>query len=159
MDKNILKAIVIIMIIGIGVASFFASIERGKVAQEQPASGTQTMLEPPKPQLPKVLYNLSGPVLSVGQNAVVFNAEVSFANAAGEIEQKIEERTAVITPATKITRLTFVEQEGTNRRTPQETQISLGSLQVGDSIEVLSNRDISTAGEFEATQIRLLPSS
>lgn len=159
MNKNILKGIVIIMIIGIGVASFFASLEKGRVTEQQPAVGTQATLEPLKPQLPKVLYNLSGPILSVEQNAVAFSAEVSFVNAAGEIEQKIEKRTAVIIPATKITRLTFVEQEGTNRRTPQETQISLGGLQVGDLVEVLSNRDISTAGEFEATQIRLLPSS
>ena len=157
MNKNISVGIVVV-IVAIVLVSLFVVMERARTPEQQTTSETQPVLESPEPKLPKVLYNLTGRIETIEANAVVFDAVISFVNAAGEIEQKTETRKAVITPTTKITRLVFVTQPGTDSRTPRESQISLGSLQAGDLVEVLSNRDISSAEEFEATQIRLLAS-
>jgi len=73
------------------------------------------------------------------------------------LTQKIESRKVFVTSNTKFSRLTFVAQEGTSQKTPQETNIFFKDLKVKDYIEVISNQDISQSPEFEATQIRVLP--
>lgn len=108
-------------------------------------------------ELPKVLYNLTGMIQSMGKDYIVINATLSRLDKAGKLIQVQEERKAIITPSTRFSQLTFVAQEGTNRKTPRETALKFSDFIRGDYIEVISNKDISTAKEFEATQIRMLP--
>ncbi len=113
--------------------------------------------EPPKVTLPKVLYNLAGPIQKLEKNSLILEANIPQLNEQGQLTPKIESRKVLITAKTKFSRLIFVAQEGKNQKTPQETNISFNDLNLKDYIEVISNQDISQAQEFEATQIRVLP--
>ena len=113
--------------------------------------------EPPKITLPKVLYNLAGPIQELQKDYLIFEASIPQINDAGQLVPKTEARKVLIAPATKFSRLAFVAQAGTNQKTPQETSISFKDLKVKDYIEAISNQDISEAQEFQAIQIRVLP--
>lgn len=107
--------------------------------------------------LPKVLYNLAGPIQELQKDSLTFEASIPEINGAGQLAPKTELRKVLITTTTKFSRLAFVAQEGTNQKTPQETAISFKDFKVKDYIEVISNQDISQAQEFTAVQIRILP--
>ena len=125
-----------------------ASLQKGEVAKEE---------EPPQVTLPKVLYNLAGPIQQLGVGMLVLEAEIPQLTETGEVSQKIESRKVFVTASTKFSRLTFVAQAGNSQKTPQETVIAFKDLKVKDYIEVVSNQDISQAAEFTAVQIRILP--
>lgn len=113
--------------------------------------------EAPEITLPKILYNLAGPVKNFDKKSITFEASIPQLDEKGEAIAKIEIRKALITSATKFTHLTFVAQPGTNSQTPLETSITFQDIKIGDYIEIISNQDISQKEEFEATQIRVLP--
>jgi len=113
--------------------------------------------EPPKITLPTVLYNLVGPIQELEKNSLILEAGIIQLNEQGQPTHKIELRKVFVTSNTKFSRLTFVSQEGTNQKIPQETSIFFKDLKVKDYIDVISNQDISQSPEFEAIQIRVLP--
>jgi len=113
--------------------------------------------EPPKITLPTVLYNLAGPIQELEKSFIILEAGIPQLNEQGQLTHKIELRKVFVIPTTKFSRLTFVTQEGTNQKTPQETVILFKDLKVKDYIEAISNQDISEAQEFQAIQIRVLP--
>lgn len=108
---------------------------------------------------PKILYNLAGLIQKLEENSLILQASIPKIDDAGHIFQDTNIRKVVVGPNTKFTRLAFVTQEGTDRRTPKETQIVFKDLKVNDYVEVVSNQDISQKQEFEATKIRILPKS
>lgn len=107
--------------------------------------------------IPKIIFNLSGPVLEMGENFLSIEATITKLDDEGEVIRTKEKRTALFKPSTKVTRLEFVVQDGTNQKVPKETTVSIGAISIGDFVEVISNRDISEKIKFEATHIRLLP--
>lgn len=101
--------------------------------------------------LPKVLYNLSGKITKLDNNAIIFNAEIISLNSNKEIVKTIESRKALVGSSAKFSRLSFVNNS------PIETKIELKDFKEGDYIEAISSKDISKAAEFTATQVRILP--
>ncbi len=107
----------------------------------------------PKPRevvLPKILYNLSGAIASLDSGSIVFNAEIIKKDENGEIVKSLESRKAIISAGTNFSRLSF------DKNIPKEEKLSIADFKVGNYIEVISDRDISNAFEFKATQIRIL---
>jgi len=151
----------------IGLASVFILAVLIVFAQQretEESTPSSTPSEAPIPAqkpitIPKVLYNISGTVTEITADFLLIEAVVIELDEEGQLVQKTELRKALLTPATQFTRLLFVTQEGTNRKTPQETQIGIGELQIGNSIEVLSKQDISSKEEFEVTKVRVLAGS
>lgn len=105
----------------------------------------------PKIELPKVLYNLSGKITGIEKDAVIFNAAVLVKGSGGEIVGDAESRKANIGPVTVIKRLAFI------KNSPVESVINFTDLKIGDYVEVISDQDISTAAEFQATRVTILP--
>lgn len=127
----------------------------------------ETDVPPPLPEeeekkepeivLPKVLYNLSGIIKSTGENFFIMEAFIPELDKDNQLVRRVETRKVFITPDTKISRLTFVAGEDEGRKTPKETSITFNILKAGDSIEVVSKKDISRIEEFEAIKVRILP--
>lgn len=152
MKKSIIIVLILVLIILIGV------IATKYYFSQKITSGPPEKEPPPKEEikLPKTIYNLAGAIQKLEQNALLFGATINQLDQNGQLVQRIETRKAIITQTTKLTSLTFTETEP-GRKTPKETPITFKDLKLGDYIEVISNRDISQAEEFEATQIRVLP--
>lgn len=108
-------------------------------------------------ELPKILYNLVGLVQDLDEDSFILQASIPQVNESGQLYQKTEERRVNITASTKITKLTFVSQEGQSGKTPVETPMTFDDIKVGDYIEVIASQDISQVAEFEADQARFLP--
>lgn len=157
MRKIIIGLILVFTIFLIGFISFF-SYYLSRVRAPSLPPETEIPEEIPKITSPKILYNLAGTIEKIEKDSIIFKATIPQLDEKGQPIEKTEIRKAQITPATKFTRLTFVEIEP-ERKTPKETPITFKDLQVGDYIEVVSNRDISQLEEFETTQIRVLPKS
>lgn len=111
----------------------------------------------PKISIPKILYNLAGVIQKLEKSSLVLEATIPQLDETGQLTQKTEIRRVIVGSATKLSRLAFVTEEGTDRRISKETPIILRDLKIGDYIEVISNQDISGKQEFEATKIRILP--
>jgi len=107
--------------------------------------------------MPKVIFNVAGTVEKIEGNRITLKASIPYLDEQGNPAQKTEVRTALITPSTKFTSLIFVSQPNLKTKIPQETQISLEDLKIGDYIEVIAKQDISQKQEFEVSQIRILP--
>lgn len=158
--KKIIK--IVAVIVGIFIISlvsihlYFSYILKGKVSVLPFSPSQKTATPTPKITLPKILYNLTGSILKLENNTVFFDAGIPQIDENGQPVQKREQRTALITPTTKFSSLTFVNQEGSDKKTPLETPLTFKDLRVGDFIEVISNRDISQTAEFEITQLRVL---
>lgn len=153
--KNLL--IVCILAVVLGVVAFALGGLQQKGQEQQPQSQIQP--QTPKAELPKVLYNLGGTVESLGADSFIIEAKIPEITEDYILVHRSELRTILVTPQTKITRLTFVVEQGTNQKRPKETEISLAALKLGDSIEVISNKDVREGNEIQATQIRILPSN
>lgn len=159
--------IIRIFFIVIGVAVIFTIIVSlifldyysKKLSELMPLTKKEITEELPKVTVPKILYNLTGSVQKLNSGSFLFEATI-FQPYEKEQPSKITEmRKVLVTPVTKFCRLTFVVQEGTNTKTPQETPLKFQDLKLGDYVEVISNQDISQAEEFEATQVRILQKS
>ena len=107
--------------------------------------------------MPKAIFNLAGTIKKIEGNRITLKASVPYLDKQGKPAQKTEVRTALITPSTRFTSLIFVSQPNLKTKIPQETQISLEDLKIGDYIEVIAKQDISQEQEFEVSQIRILP--
>lgn len=160
--ENLLK-IILEVVGGLLILSIFLMVGYfgdylGKKEGQQPVSQEESSQnEEPQVTLPKVLYNLAGPIQELQKDYLIFDASIPQINDAGQLVPKTEVRKVLIAPATKFSRLAFVAQAGTNQKTPQETVIAFKDLKVKDYIEVVSNQDIYEAQEFQAIQIRVLP--
>ena len=154
--KNIIIILIVLVILGI-VAFVFLGLasQDEKPAQAPPIE--KPVIEAPRAALPEILYNLTGEIQSVGSDSLVFEAAIPEIDENENFSSRIEERKALFTPSTRVTRLTFILQEGTNTRRPQETEATIQDLHIGDMIEVISNRDVKTQEEIEAIHIRILP--
>ena len=130
-----------------------------KISEIESRLGSEVVSVKPKVTLPKVLYNLTGVIEKIGQNAIVFKARIPYLGDEGEPLQKSEQRKALVNSATKFTMLSLKNTGEENKKVIQETSISFTDLKVGDSVEIVSNRDISQDAEFEAVRIRIMPSS
>lgn len=139
---------------------FKSIIKCAPPSQSAPAITSSQPTQPQAPtkkiSLPKVLYNLAGSIQALEKSAVVLEATIPLLDETGQPTTKMEIRKALVTVATKFSRLTFVPTEDPNRKTPKETTITFKDLKVGDLIEVVSNQDITNKTEFEAILIRLL---
>lgn len=111
---------------------------------------------PAKIVLPKILYNLAGSIKSLEKSAVILDAYIPYLDENGDPAKKNEIKKALVTSDTRITRLTFVAEPGSDRRSPQENPVGFSELKIGDSIEVVSNQDITDKAEFDAILIRIL---
>lgn len=159
MRKILIIGLVVVFLIFIGlISSYNYYISQKKVTPTPTPVEKETPPETPKITLPKILYNLAGTIQKIDKGSLLFEATIPLLDEKGQPITKTETRKVMITPNTKFTRLTFVEVEP-GRKTPQETLINFRNLKLEDYIEVISNRDISQAEEFEATQIRVLPTS
>lgn len=107
--------------------------------------------------LPRVIYNLSGSVEDIDETFIVINASIFKMNEDRQIAKVTEKRTVFITAETKITELTFIPQEGTNKKLPQESISGVAEISVGDTVEVISNQNIADKQQFRATHVRILP--
>ncbi|GEM_PF-6439554 len=153
--KNLI--IICVLVTVLGVVAFALSGLR----QEEQKQESQQPIQPqtPKAELPKVLYNLGGTIQSLGADSFIIEAKIPEITEDYILVHRSELRTIRITPQTKITRLVFVVEGETGQKRPQETAISLAALKLGDSIEVISNKDVREGNEIQATQIRILPSN
>lgn len=137
------------------IVAVFAILNRQGASPGQ-TSGTTTRSETPD-LLPKVIYNLSGPVEDIGESFIVINASVFKMTDDGQVSKVIEKRTAFITSETKITKLTLISQEDTNKKLPQESLIIFSQISRGDNVEVISDQNIADKQQFRATHVRILP--
>jgi len=160
MTKQIKKILLAVLLTSIllflTVIILFLFFKKEPVVSVLPENKTPQK-EAPKITLPKILYNLAGPVQNFDKISITFEASIPQLDEKGEAITKIEIRKALITPTTKFIRLTFVAQPETDRQTPLEISITFQDIKIGDYIEVISNQDISQKEEFEATLIRILP--
>ncbi len=99
--------------------------------------------------LPKILYNLSGIIIKIEGNTVIFDAEINRKDENGQIVKSLESRKAVISAATKLSKFSFIGG------VPTEEKLVMADFKPGNYIEVISDRDISKALEFSATQLRI----
>jgi len=154
--KNIALVVAIIAIIGVGIL-LLNFISQEKEAVQQPVLQNQASSQQiPKATLPSTLYNLTGSVRIVGEDSLTFEAKIPEITEDNRLIYRLENRTVSITPNTRVTSLVFVLEE-TGQRRPQESEINFRDLQPGDSIEVISNRDVRGEQNIIATQVRLLP--
>jgi hypothetical protein len=153
--KNI---IFIVIVVGILAAIVFAIFWSMQYTPSHPeASPSQAVPQAvQQPSLPSVLYNLQGTVKSVGANSLVIDAKIPEITQDGEYIHTLQEKTVLITPQTKVSRLSIVVDEA-GKKQVKETAITFGTLRQGNSIEVITNKEIRTMIEIPATQIRLLP--
>lgn len=156
-DKSFIRAVSFtlvvfaLMLAAISIFSYFISrTEDSEIIKTEKKQAQ-------KIELPKVLYNLAGLVLQLEKSSFIIEASVPQIDDNGQLSQKTDRRKVNITSATRITRLTFVSQEGRSGKAPVETPMAFKDIKVGDYIEVISSQDISQASEFEATQARFLP--
>lgn len=163
LTKIIILGIIVILIVLLGSILFSNYYLSKKIAeiesQLRPPQKEEITPESPKVTLPKVLYNLAGTIQKLEKNSLILEAMIPQVDETGQPVQKSEVRKVIVSPTTKVSRLVFITQEGTDRKVPEETPIIFGNLKIGDYIEVISNQDISEKQEFEVTQIRLLPKS
>jgi len=155
-----MKKIIIVLVL-IFIVIFIILIASNLVPKLKAPPKEEISPEIPKITQPKVLYNLAGSIKKIDflKESLILEATIIQIDEAGQPIEKTEIRKVIVTPITRFTHLTFVTQEGAERRTPQETSITFKNLKVGDYIEVISNQDISQKEEFEVTQIRVLPKS
>jgi len=122
-----------------------------------------TTFKPQKPIFPQItekeemgdfkpiqVFNWSGKITSITSKTISIRAE--------ETEGKTKR--ALITPETKITRLSFVptlSANGQQKLLPKEKVISISELKTGLSVDALAPTDISESEEFQAVHIRVLP--
>ena len=157
-----MKQKIFIVLASIAILVVFIILIQQSRTEESAQSSTPSGIPIPAQRpstIPRVLYNISGTVTEITADFLVIEAVVIELDEEGQPVQKTEVRKTLFTSATQFTRLLFVTQEGTNRKTPQETQIGIGELQIGDSIEVFSKQDISSKEEFEVTKVRILAGS
>lgn len=134
----------------------------------------QSGLLPPEPE---EIFVLSGTVTKISENRISFKANQVVANPLAEPAP--EERTILITPETKIFKLTekspeelAAEEEAFRKAseklepgTPlptapsfyREEEIGVTELAPGNSITVTADQNIKFATEFEAKEIRVVP--
>lgn len=105
----------------------------------------------PKIYLPAAVFNLAGKIIQIEDDSIVFNASIQSKDEKGNIVSDAELRKANINPATIVKQLTFV------KNSPVEKNIKLSDLKKGDYIEAVSDKNIISASEFNATQILLIP--
>lgn len=150
-----LAVISMLLMVAVSFIDFIYYQEITKVFT-QPSAVISQKAETPKIILPQVLYNLAGPIKLLDKNFLVLEAAIPQLNELNQVVQKIENRKVLVGPATRFSRLIFISQ-GEGAGTPKETSITFKDLKINDYIEAVSNKDISQAPEFEATQIRVLP--
>jgi len=151
--KSIALVVAVIVTIGFGIYLLnFTSQEKG--VTQQPA--LQDQAPPQQATLPDILYNLTGSVRIVGKDSLTFEAKIPEITEDNRLIYRLENRTVSITSNTRVTSLVFILEE-TGQRRPQESEIDFADLQEGDSIEVISNRDVRGEQNIIATQVRLLP--
>jgi len=154
--KNIIIILIVLVILGVIAFVLLGLVSQGERSGQAPPI-VKPVIERPRAALPEILYNLTGEIQSVGSDSLVFEAAIPEIDENENFSSRIEERTASFTSSTRVTKLTFILQEGTNTRRPQETDATIQDLHVGDMIEVISNRDVKTQEEIEAMHIRILP--
>ncbi|MDP3057057.1 MAG: hypothetical protein Q8N37_00865 [bacterium] len=149
----VLSVLIIILIIALSffVLQFSGNGNDGNNSRNNPAETAAPARKTPEIILPKVLYNLSGKITKIEKSAVIFDATISSKDFKGEIVSSTESRRANIDSATNIKKLVFV------KNSPVESVINLSDIKVGDYIEVIAEQDISSAIEFSATQMTILP--
>lgn len=150
----------VVLVISIALLVFAVQEKQTKealVSQQKPSSAMASLVEKPKVTLPSVLYNLNGVIKRIEQGAIVLEANVPAVNQAGEPISQKEIKKALLTPETKFTRLHIEKDEQNGQQSIKQATIALGDLKLGDKIEVIANRDIKDALEFEAKQVRVLP--
>lgn len=158
LKQNQLKNIIILeAVVLILAATFLLSSFKETDAPPPLQEEAEEEKKEPEVDLPKVLYNLSGIIKSTGENFFVMEAFIPELDEDNQLVRRAETRKVFITSETKISRLTFVAGEEEGRRTPKETSITFSSLKAGDSIEVISKKDISKIEEFEAIKVRIRP--
>ncbi len=156
----IILTLVVIIFIGIFVFlnyQLFQKINWLESIIQIPGEKTEVIPKVPKITVPKVLYNLAGLIKKMENRTIFLEASIPQVDENGNPSQITEIRKITVKPDAKISRLTFVAQEGTDEKVPKENQITLADLKIGDYIEVISNKDISQETEFEVVQVRLLP--
>lgn len=160
-NPRIAVLILILVVIFFGVFAFIIYQRIGRLESfiQTPEKKTETSQKIPKITVPEVLYNLAGLIKKIENGTIFLEASIPKVDENGNPSQITEIRKITVKPDAKISRLTFVAQEGTDEKAPKENQIILTDLKVGDYIEVISNKDISKSTEFEAVQVRLLPKS
>jgi len=146
--------IVLIIVIIVALSFSFEETQAPVIGGEE-----EEKKEEPEITLPKVLYNLTGTIKSIGNNAFAFDATIPQLDENKQVFTTVETRSVLISADTKINRLTFVAKEGSKNKNPVETAITFAALKIGDYVEVVSNQDISDKKEIRATRIRILPSN
>ena len=113
--------------------------------------------ELPKITMPEILYNLTGLIQEIEEDFIVIEVNIPYVDETNQIAHKTEIRKAMITVETNFSNMEFINTKEPNRKTIQESEITLQDLKIGDQIEVISNKDIKDKREFEAVRIRILP--
>ena len=150
--KQIFLIGAILVILGI-IAFVFINLGGPQISQPE----REQVIPQPRPvSLPTTVYNLSGIIQSIGASSFVMEAKIPEGIEGNTILYSLEQKTIEVLPTTKITKITFVQEEGTNRKLVEETTIPFSALQQGNSIEVVSNKEVRTEGKIQATQIRIL---
>jgi|GEM_PF-3692910 len=106
-----------------------------------------------------VLYNLTGVIKELEDNAIIFEAIIPHFNENNQLITTNETRKAIINSNTALVRLEIIIHKETGAEIPEEKTIEFKDFKVDDYIEVLSlaGQDISRAEEFEVSKIRILP--
>ncbi len=107
--------------------------------------------EPPI-KIPESFNNLSGKIIKLEKDTITFNAEVFSLNEENEQITTKEIRKATTDSSTKFNRLSF-DANGS----PAEEKIEFKDFEVGDYVEIISDKDVSKALEFNAIKVRILP--
>lgn len=151
--KNIFISIVVLFILALVVLAL-GGLQRQEQAQ-QGFDAEQTLKPAPPPAgVPaSTAYNLSGTLLSVRGDLLTFAANMG---QTAEGLQLVKEKVVKITSATQIVRFETVTNPETGKASVEERPITLAYLRPGDRIQVISNSDILTQAEIQATKIRFL---
>lgn len=151
----IITVVILIIVIALGALSYYSQKD-DQVDNIQPPPKENNEQETPDIVAPSVLHNLRGTIKEFDEGNIIMEAEIPQVNQGGELISLVEIKKVLITPDTKIVKQSFGIHEPTGKKIVQEEDLVFGSLQVGDSIEVLSGENLRTEKEFEVSKIRLL---
>lgn len=110
-------------------------------------SGIEQVPVQEKVVVPQDVYNLSGKILKIDGNTIIFNAEIYGVDEKGERTVRNEQRSAIVNAQTEINGLLFVN------RSPVKEKLKFSDLKAGDYVDIVSDVYIGKLQEFLAKRI------
>lgn len=151
--KNLLLVLAVALIVSIVTDSgIFKKNDGANEQSNSDKSDTKPIPVQEKIVIPEDVYNLSGRILKIDGNTIIFNAEIYGVDEKGERIVRNEQRLAIVNAQTEISTLVFVN------RSPVTKKINFSDLKSGDYVDIISDTYIGKLQEFLAKKVRVKPS-